>query len=167
MTAHDDVGAPPPSAQPQAPVQPPGQPPYPPYQYPAPYWMPPGLAAPPRSTGGMGTASGILGIVGFAMAIIPAVYWFFYKVSVIGAETYSGVSGVNTLMGLDFVVATLAIVFGAVGLTRSGGRGALGSGLARIGLVLGVVSLVLSVIFLPLVIAAANTASCTAYPGSC
>jgi hypothetical protein len=115
----------------------------------------------------MGTASGILGIVGFAMAIIPAVYWLFYQVSVISAETYTGVSGVNTLMGLDFVVATLAIVFGAVSLTRPGAPGRSGTGLARIGLALGAVSLVLAVVFLPLVISAANAASCAAYPGSC
>ncbi len=171
MTSNDDpAGGPrPPQPQPRPPQPPPpGHPPYPaPYPYPPPYWMAPGLAPPPRSTGGMGTASGILGIVGFAMAIIPTVYWFFYKVSVIGAQTYSGVSGVNTLMGLDFVVATLAIVFGAVSLARAGSPAAQGSGLARVGLALGVISLVLAVIFLPLVISAGNTASCTAYPGSC
>jgi hypothetical protein len=105
-------------------------------------------------------------MVGIAMAVIPAVYWLFYKASVIGAQTYTGLAGVNTLMGLDLVVATLAIVFGAVGLTRPGARRD-GLTLAHIGLALGVVSLVLAVIFLPLVIAAANAASCTAYPGSC
>jgi hypothetical protein len=115
----------------------------------------------------MATASGVLGIVGLTMSLIPTVYWFFYKLTVIDAQTYSGVSGVNTLMGADLVVATLAIVFGAVSLTRGGNQSGSRRGLAKIGVILGVVGLVLAVIFLPLAVSAANAASCTAYPGSC
>jgi hypothetical protein len=115
----------------------------------------------------MGTTSGVLGIVGLAMAVIPAVYWFFYKLTVIDAKTYAGVSGVNTLMGADFVVATLAIVFGAVSLARVGNKPGIGRTLARVGLVLGAISLVLAIVFLPLAISAANTANCAAYPDSC
>jgi hypothetical protein len=113
----------------------------------------------------MVTASGVLGIVGLAMALIPTVYWFFYKLTVIDAQTYSGVSGVNTLMGADLVVATLAVVFGAITLARAGSGG--GRGLAKIGLVLGAIALVVAIVFLPLAISAANAASCSAYPGSC
>jgi hypothetical protein len=111
----------------------------------------------------MATASGVLGIVGLAMSLIPTVYWFFYKLTVIDSQTYSGVSGVNTLMGADFVVATLAIVFGAVSLARTGSTSGSRRGLAKIGVILGVVGLVLAVIFLPLAVSAANTASCSAY----
>ena len=95
--------------------------------------------------------------------MIPTVYWFFYQLTVIDAKTYSGVSGINTLMGADFVVATLAIVFGAVGLARAGGTGGAGRGMARVGVILGAVGLVLAVIFLPLAISSANAASCAAY----
>jgi hypothetical protein len=114
----------------------------------------------------MATTSGVLGIVGMAMSLIPTVYWFFYKLAVIDAQTYSSVSGVNTLMGADFVVATLAIVFGAVCLARSGNAGGSRRGLAKIGVILGVVGLALAVIFLPLAVSTANAASCAAY-GNC
>jgi hypothetical protein len=121
---------------------------------------------PPRPTTSMATASGVLGIVGFAMAIIPTVYFFFYKLSVIDAETYTGVSGVNILLGADFVVATLAIVFGAVTLARGGSVPGMGRGIARVGVVLGAIALVLALVFLPLAISASNTA-CSAIQGGC
>jgi hypothetical protein len=111
----------------------------------------------------MATASGVLGIVGLAMSLIPTVYWFFYKLTVIDAKTYSGVSGVNTLMGADFVVATLAIVFGAVSLARAGSTSGSRRDLAKIGVILGVVGLVLAVIFLPLAVSAANAAGCAGF----
>jgi hypothetical protein len=114
----------------------------------------------------MATASGVLGIVGLAMALIPTVYWFFYKLTVIDAQTYSGVSGVNSLMGADFVVATLAIVFGAVSLTRGGNPSGSRRALAKTGVILGVVGLVLAVIFLPLAVSAANSA-CNSLQGGC
>ena len=155
----------PPSTQPGA--QYPWSASYPaPYPYAQPYWGAPGPAAPSTPGGTMATASGVLGIVGLAMSLIPTVYWFFYKLTVIDAQTYSGVSGVNTLMGADFVVATLAIVFGAVSLARTGSTSGSRRGLAKIGVILGVVGLVLAVIFLPLAISAANAASCAAY-GNC
>jgi hypothetical protein len=147
-----------PGAQPAPPY--PGAPSYP-YPYAQPYWGVP--SAPSTPSTAMATASGVLGIVGLGMSLIPTVYWFFYKLTVIDAQTYSGVSGVNTLMGADFVVATLAIVFGAVSLTRAGNPGGSRRGLAKIGVILGVVGLVLAVIFLPLAVSAANTASCSAY----
>src|ERR1017187_1347499 len=140
----------------------PGTAPYPaPYPYPQPYWGVPSASSHPSAT--MATAAGVLGIVGLAMSLIPTVYWFFYKLTVIDAKTYSGVSGINTLMGADFVVATLAIVFGAVGLARAGGTGGAGRGMARVGVILGAVGLVLAVIFLPLAISSANAAGCAAY----
>jgi hypothetical protein len=135
-----------------------------PYPYAQPYWGVP--SAPSTPSTAMATASGALGIVGLAMSLIPTVYWFFYKLTVIDAQTYAGVSGINTLMGADFVVATLAIVFGAVSLTRGGNLSEGRHGLAKIGVILGVVGLVLAVIFLPLAISAANAASCAAY-GNC
>jgi hypothetical protein len=82
---------------------------------------------------------------------------------VIDAQTYSGVSGTNALMGADFVVATLAIVFGAVSLARDGRASGSRRGLAKLGVILGVVGLLLAVIFLPLAVSAANTAGCSAY----
>ena len=140
----------------------PGTAPYPaPYPYPQPYWGVPSASSHPSAT--MATAAGVLGIVGLAMSLIPTVYWFFYKLTVIDAKTYSGLSGINTLMGADFVVATLAIVFGAVSLTRTGSANGTGRSLAKIGVILGVVGLVLAVIFLPLAISSANAASCAAY----
>ena len=177
MTAPEDLGAtpqpstpssgPPPSPIPAVPPAQPGPPSYPgSYSYPPAYWATPG-GVPARPSSAMATASGVLGIVGFAMAVIPAAYWFFYQLNVISAQTYSGVSGVKALLGADFVVATLAIVFGAVHLGRSGGTAGIGRGLARAGLVLGVISLVVAVIFLPLAISAANAADCTAFPGVC
>jgi len=171
-TSSESEGTPQPGPAPQPagsapPPQHPGPPPYPaPYPYPQPYWMPPGSGVPPRPTNTMATTSGVLGIVGFAMAVIPAVYFFFYKLSVIDAQTYTGVSGVNTLMGADFVVATLAVVFGAVSLARAGGAAVTGKGIARVGLVLGAVSLVLAMVFLPLAISAANNA-CGSIQGGC
>lgn len=179
MAAVDEPAGPPPlsgAQQPRAPqplgsaatgprqvAQPYGMP------YPAgqPYWIPPGGSASATSTGTMGTASGVLGIVGLAMVIIPVAYWFFYKLSVIDGRTYLGVSGVNGLMGADFVVSTLGIVFGAVSLSRSGrSGGGHGRGLSRIGVVLGALTLVLATVFLPLVISAANAAGCSVYPSS-
>jgi hypothetical protein len=136
------------------------------YPYAPPYWGAPGPSAPANPGGAMATTSGVLGIVGMAMSLIPTVYWFFYKLAVIDAQTYSSVSGVNTLMGADFVVATLAIVFGAVCLARSGNAGGSRRGLAKIGVILGVVGLALAVIFLPLAVSTANAASCAAY-GNC
>ena len=166
-----------PSVNPPQQVSPPPQPPgsqpapqspgaasYPaPYPYAQPYWGVPGPAAPSNPSNTMAIASGVLGIVGLAMSLIPTVYWFFYKLTVIDAQTYSGVSGINTLMGADFVVATLAIVFGAVSLAR--GETASGSrrSLAKLGVILGVVGLLLAVIFLPLAVSAANAASCATY----
>jgi hypothetical protein len=94
------------------------------------------------------------------------VYFFFYKLSVIDAETYTGVSGVNILLGADFVVATLAIVFGAVTLARGGSVPGMGRGIARVGVVLGAIALVLALVFLPLAISASNTA-CSAIQGGC
>jgi hypothetical protein len=113
----------------------------------------------------MATAAGVLGIVGLAMAVIPALYWFLYELTAIDAQTYNGVSGVNALLGLDFVVATLALVFGAVSLARESPKGA-GRGLARVGLVLGAIALVMAIAFLPLAITASNSA-CTAIAGGC
>ena len=177
MTAPEDQGdtpqsstpssGPPPSPLPPLPPAYPGPPPYPgSYPYPPAYWVGPG-GVPVRPSSAMATTAGVLGIVGFAMAVIPAAYWFFYQLNVISAQTYSSVSGVNTLLGADFVVATLAAVFGAVHLGRSGGNPGIGRGLARAGLVLGVISLVVAVIFLPLAISAVNTADCKAFPGVC
>ena len=154
------VSSAPPSPGAQAASPYPGAPSYP-YAYARPYWGVP--SAPSTPSTAMATASGVLGIVGLAMSLIPTVYWFFYKLTVIDAQTYSGVSGVNTLMGADFVVATLAIVFGAVSLTRGGNSSGSRRGLAKIGVILGVVGLVLAIIFLPLAVSAANSASCSAY----
>lgn len=152
------------------PAQQPGPPPYAyaapyPPAYAQPYWSPPVAAAPSRPTGAMATAAGVLGIVGLAMAVIPALYWFLYELTAIDAQTYNGVSGVNALLGLDFVVATLALVFGAVSLAREGPKG-VGKGLARVGLVLGAVALVMAICFLPLAITASN-AACSAIGGGC
>ena len=179
MAAVDDPTGPlPPSGgQPPRAPQPPGsvtagprpapQPYGMPYGAPQPYWRPAGASVPATSTGAMGTASGVLGIVGLAMVIIPVAYWFFYKLSVIDARTYLGVSGVNGLMGADFVVSTLGIVFGAVSLSRSGRTGGgHGRGLSRIGIILGAATLVLATVFLPLVISAANAAGCSVYPNN-
>ncbi len=147
MTGSDDLaGSPQPApGTPAGPVPPPGsvpplrQPGPPPYAYAAPYppayaqpyWPPPVAAAPSQPSGALATAAGVLGIVGLAMAVIPALYWFLYELTAIDAQTYNGVSGVNALLGLDFVVATLALVFGAVSLVREGPKG-VGRGLARV-----------------------------------
>ena len=153
---------PPPGSQPVPKY--PGAAAYPaPYPYPPPYWGAPGPSAPSNPSTTMAIASGVLGIVGLAMSLIPTVYWFFYKLTVIDAQTYSGVSGTNALMGADFVVATLAIVFGAISLARGGSASGSRRGLAKLGVILGVVGLLLAVIFLPLAVSAANTASCSAY----
>ena len=181
MTGGDDLAgsaqpgpaAPAEPLPPPGPVPPPHQPAPPPYPYGAPYpppyaqpyWPPPVAAAPSRPTGAMATAAGVLGIVGLAMAVIPALYWFLYELTAINAQTYSGVAGVNALLGLDFVVATLALVFGAVSLAREGPKG-VGRGLARVGLVLGAISLVMAIVFLPLAITASN-AACSALAGGC
>jgi len=179
MTGGDDPGgpvepgpagvsgpAPPPGGVPAPPGIPPYPyaPPYPP-PYPHPYWPAPAGAAPSRPTGAMATAAGVLGIVGLAMAVIPALYWFLYELTAIDAQTYDGVSGVNALLGLDFVVATLALVFGAISLARESPKGS-GRALARIGLALGAVALVMAIVFLPLAITASNTA-CSAIVGGC
>ena len=169
--APDLSGTPPQQANPAPPApgsqpapQYPGAAAYPaPYPYPQPYWGAPSPSAPSHPSNAMATASGVLGIVGLAMSLIPTVYWFFYKLTVIDAKTYSGVSGVNTLMGADFVVATLAIVFGAVSLARAGSTSGSRRDLAKIGVILGVVGLVLAVIFLPLAVSAANAAGCAGF----
>jgi len=181
MTGGDDArgsGAPGPNTPagplpPPGPVPPPQAPGPPPYAYSAPYpppyvqpyWPPPPGAAASRPTAALATAAGVLGIVGLAMAVIPALYWFLYELTAINAQTYSGVAGVNALLGLDFVVATLALVFGAVSLAREGPKG-VGRGLARVGLVLGAISLVMAIVFLPLAITASN-AACSALAGGC
>ena len=153
---------PPPGSQPVP--QYPGAAAYPaPYPYAQPYWGVPGPSTASNPSNTMAIAAGVLGIVGLAMSLIPTVYWFFYKLTVIDAQTYSGVSGTNALMGADFVVATLAIVFGAVSLARDGRASGSRRGLAKLGVILGVVGLLLAVIFLPLAVSAANTAGCSAY----
>jgi thiamine transporter ThiT len=55
---------------------------------------------------------------------------------------------------VDFVLAVLAIIFGAVGLSAANKRGGAGKGMAITGLVLGVVTIVLGIIFIAVVYSA-------------
>jgi hypothetical protein len=62
--------------------------------------------------------------------------------------------------GVDWVLAALAIIFGAVGISTAGRRGGAGRGMAIAGLVLGVVTAVLGIIFWAVIYAGFAGAQC-------
>src|ERR1019366_1416763 len=62
--------------------------------------------------------------------------------------------------GVDWVLAALAIIFGAVGISTAGRRGGAGRGMAIAGLVLGVVAAVLGIIFWEVIYAGFAGAQC-------
>jgi hypothetical protein len=127
----------PPPAQPPPfpyPAQAPGA--YPPQQYAAPQPYPAGYAyAAPQQGNGMAVAALVLGILSLILS------W---------------------LLVVDFILAVLAIIFGAVGLSTAGKRGGAGRGLAIAGLVLGALTIVLGIIFW-IVVYGVITSSCGVY----
>ena len=118
----------------QSPPGPPGPPPFgmgaspsapppPPQQYggPGPHYAPAYVAAP---SNGIGTAAGVLGIVGAVLMFIPFVDF------------------------IAVVLGLLAVVFGAVGLSRAKNLGGAGRGMAITGIVLGIVAVAISFVFI-------------------
>lgn len=77
--------------------------------------------APPQTGNGYAIAALVLGLVSLILSWFP---------------------------GVDWVLAALAIIFGAVGISTAARRGGVGRGMAMAGLVLGVVTAVLGIIFL-------------------
>jgi TRAP-type C4-dicarboxylate transport system permease small subunit len=77
--------------------------------------------APPQTGNGYAIAALVLGLVSLILSWFPGVNW---------------------------VLAALAIIFGAVGISTAGRRGGVGRGMAMAGLVLGVVTAVLGIVFL-------------------
>jgi hypothetical protein len=66
----------------------------------------------------------------------------------------------------DWVLAILAIIFGAVGISAANKRGGVGKGMAVAGLVLGLITVVLGVIFVIYVFAVFHTV-CTTQGVNC
>lgn len=85
---------------------------------PQPYFV----AAPPSN--GIGTAAGVLGIVGAVLMFIPIIDY------------------------LAIILGVLAVIFGAVGINRSKRLGGAGKGMAITGLVLGLISIAIPVLFI-------------------
>ena len=137
--------APPPG--PRATLPPPAQPPpfpypaqapgaYPPQPYAAPQPYPAGYAyAAPQAGNGMAVAALVLGILSLILS------W---------------------LLVVDFILAVLAIIFGAVGLSTANKRNGAGKGMAIAGLVLGLITIALGIIFW-VVIYGVITSTCGVY----
>jgi hypothetical protein len=66
----------------------------------------------------------------------------------------------------DWVLAVLAIIFGAIGISTANKRGGAGKGMAVAGLILGVITVVLGVIFVIYVFSVFHTV-CTTQGVSC
>ena len=66
------------------------------------------------------------------------------------------------LLVVDFILAVLAIIFGAVGLSTAGKRGGAGRGMAIAGLILGALTIVLGIIFW-IVVYGVITSTCGVY----
>jgi len=66
------------------------------------------------------------------------------------------------LLVVDFILAVLAIIFGAVGLSAAAKRGGAGRGMAIAGLILGALTIVLGIIFW-IVVYGVITSSCGVY----
>ena len=116
------------------PAQAPGA--YPPQPYAAPQPYPAGYAyAAPQAGNGMAVAALVLGILSLILS------W---------------------LLVVDFILAVLAIIFGAVGLSTANKRNGAGKGMAIAGLVLGLITIALGIIFW-VVIYGVITSTCGVY----
>lgn len=106
-------------------------PPPPPLQYgvSGPHQAPAYAAAP---TNGLGTAAGVLGIVGAVLMLIP-----FINV-------------------IAIVLGALALIFGFIGLKRAPRLGGAGRGMAVTGIVLGVISVALPILFIAAIYGTVN-----------
>ncbi len=93
-----------------------------PYYAPQPMFVESAQAAGPRN--GIGTAAGVLGIIAGVLMFIPFADY------------------------LAIVLGVLAVIFGAVGISRANRRGGLGKGMAVTGLVLGLIAVVVSVVLI-------------------
>jgi hypothetical protein len=128
--------APPPAQPPPFPYPPQGPGAYPPQPFgaPQPYPAAYGYAAPQQGNG-MAVAALVLGILSLILS------W---------------------LLVVDFILAVLAIIFGAVGLSAAAKRGGAGRGMAIAGLILGALTIVLGIIFW-IVVYGVITSTCGAY----
>lgn len=125
------ASAPPPSP-PSSPSGPPPQLYYPPQGVASQQYM---VTAAPSN--GIGTAAGVLGIVGAVLMFIPFVNY------------------IAVLLGV------LAVTFGGVGINRSKRLGGAGKGMAITGLVLGLISIAISVLFIAAIYAAVSQSATT------
>lgn len=89
-----------------------------PVEHPYPY-----VAVTRPETNGTATTGGVLGIVALPVSLIPLIGWLF-----------------------GIPLGILAVVFGAIGMSRSGKMGGLGRSMAISGLVLGITTLALKII---------------------
>jgi hypothetical protein len=113
-------------------------------QYPSQQYAPQGYAYPqgygytaPQAGNGMAVAALVLGIVSVVLSWVP----FF-----------------------DWVLAALAIIFGAVGISTANKRMGAGKGMAVAGMILGIITIALGVVFVVWVFAVFRGA-CTAAGG--
>jgi hypothetical protein len=93
------------------------------------------VAAP--ASNGIGTAAGVLGIVGAVLMFIPFVDY------------------------IAIILGVLAVIFGGVGIGRSKRLGGAGKGMAITGLVLGIISVVISILFIAAIYAAVSSSTVT------
>jgi hypothetical protein len=110
--------APPPPPPPGYPAPPPGSPAPAPPPYAQPY--PYGGAVAQPQGNGLAVAALVLGIISIVFSWVP----FF-----------------------DWLLAILAIIFGAVGISAANKRGGVGKGMAVAGLILGLITVVIGIIF--------------------
>lgn len=116
------------------PAQAPGAYPPPPYGAPQPYSAGYAYAAPQQGNG-LAVAALVLGILSLILS------W---------------------LLVVDFILAVLAIIFGAVGISTANKRNGAGKGMAIAGLVLGLITIALGIIFW-IVVYGVITSTCGVY----
>jgi hypothetical protein len=93
------------------------------------------VGVPPSN--GIGTAAGVLGIVGAVLMFIPFVDY------------------------IAIILGVLAVIFGGVGISRSKRLGGAGKGMAITGLVLGLISVAISILFIAAIYAAVSSSTVT------